>query len=46
VDIAILQLGLYRLFFEAGLAIGFTFILGVALGLAVMSYLKKREGDK
>ena len=33
-------------FFEAGLAIGLSFILGVAVGLAVMSYLQRREKDR
>jgi len=33
--------GLYRLFFEAGLTIGLAFILGVAVGAFIMSYLQK-----
>jgi len=41
-----MELGLCRLFFEAGLAIGITFILGVAVGLALMSYLERRKEDR
>lgn len=41
-----IELGLCRLFFEAGLAIGLSFILGMSVGLAVMSYLRRREEDK
>jgi len=41
-----IELGLCRLFFEAGLAIGLSFILGMAVGLAVMSYLHQREEGK
>ena len=37
------ELGLCRLFFEAGLAIGLSFMLGMAIGLAVMSYLRKED---
>ncbi len=38
-----IELGLCRLFFEAGLATGISFILGVAVGLAMMSYLHKHR---
>lgn len=31
-----------RLFFEAGLAIGLSFIMGVAVGLFISSYLHRR----
>ena len=41
-----IELGLCRLFFEAGLAVSLSFILGVAVGLAVMSYLHRREKDR
>ena len=41
-----IELGLCRLFFEAGLAIGLSFILGVAVGLTVMSYLHKHKEDR
>ena len=41
-----IELGLCRLFFEAGLAVGLSFILGIAVGLAVISYLRRREEDK
>ena len=41
-----IELDLCRLFFEAGLAVGLSFILGVAIGLAAMSYLHRREEDK
>ena len=37
------ELGLCRLFFEAGLAIGLSFMQGMAIGLAVMSYLHKED---
>ena len=36
-----IELGLCRLFFEAGLAVGLAFILGVAVGVFIMSYLRK-----
>ena len=41
-----IELGLCRLFFEAGLTIGLSFILGMAVGLAIMSYLRRREKDR
>ena len=41
-----IELDLCRLFFEAGLAVGLSFILGIAVGLAVISYLRRREEDK
>ncbi len=37
------ELGLCRLFWEAGLAIGLSFIIGVGVGLYVMSYLGKHK---
>ena len=37
------ELGLCRLFWEAGLAIGLSFILSVGVGLFTMSYLRKHE---
>ena len=33
---------LFKTFFEAGLAIGLAFILGVAVGLFIMSYLQRK----
>jgi len=41
-----IELGLCRLFFEAGLAVSLSFVLGVAVGLAAMRYLYRREKDK
>ncbi len=35
---------LFHLFWQAGLAVSFAFILGFALGLWVMSYLHRRQG--
>jgi len=40
-----IELGLCRLFFEAGLAVSLAFILGVAVGLAITGYLRKRKED-
>ena len=40
------ELGLCRLFFEAGLAVSLSFILGVAIGLVAMSYLHRKEKDR
>ena len=36
------EVALCRLFFEAGLAIGLSFIFGVAVGLAISRYLHRR----
>jgi hypothetical protein len=41
-----IELGSCRLFFQAGLAVGLSFILGVAIGLAAMSCLHRREKDR
>jgi hypothetical protein len=38
-----IELGLCRLFFEAGIAIGLAFILGLALGLFAMSWLGRKR---
>jgi len=40
IDCALMQLA--RLFFEAGLAIGISFILGFVLGLTTMTYLHRK----
>ncbi len=37
------QIDLLRLFWEAGLAVGLSFILGLGVGLFAMSYLRKHE---
>jgi hypothetical protein len=42
----VIELGLCRLFFEAGLAVSLSFIFGVAVGLVVMTYLNRREKDR
>jgi hypothetical protein len=40
------ELGLCRLFWEAGLAIGLSFILGLAVGLFTMSYVSRHRRSK
>ncbi len=45
-DMAAFELGLYRLFFEAGLAIGISFVLGMAVGLTAMTYLQRQKKEK
>ena len=40
------QLDLVKLFWEAGLAVGISFVLGLALGLFTMSYLNRRQKSK
>ncbi len=40
------QLEICQLFWEAGLAVGLSFILGLAVGLYTMSRLRKSEKGK
>ena len=40
------QIDLFRLLWEAGLAVGLSFILGLAVGLFTMSYLHAHANRK
>jgi len=40
------QIELFKLFWEAGLAVGISFILGVAVGLFTMSYVSRHKKGK
>lgn len=40
------QIDLFRLFWEAGLAVGLSFILGLAVGLFTMSYVSRHKKSK
>ncbi len=40
------QLDLFKLFWEAGLAVSLSFILGLAVGLFTMSYLNRQPKKK